>query len=146
MITNEAFETLISLKKVFEKIDKVSLPHPQEGKIYNLFCRESKDEFIFDLSRKGTIELKQKAQLRLGKSVPIVRLEVNCPPHLNPDGTMTSRNHIHIYKENFDLKWAYDLDTIFHNISNDPQPLEIFYKFCEYCNIDTEGINLQGVI
>lgn len=27
------------------------------------------------------------------------RVDIDSPPHRNPDGTMTSRNHIHIYRE-----------------------------------------------
>lgn len=44
------------------------------------------------------------------------RVDIDSPPHRNPDGTMTSRNHIHIYRETDhdtgNLPWAYDLATI----------------------------------
>ena len=69
---------------------------------------------------------------------------------MNPDGSKTSRNNIHIFKEmendTGNLPWAYsleDFETI--NFNRDCiNFMEIFSGFCEYCNIIMN--NIQGVI
>ena len=82
--------------------------------------------------------------------LPLVRIDIDSPPHLNPDGTKTSRNHIHIYRDvdndTGNLPWAYSLEE-FEQIKfnrNNIVFMDILSSFCEYCNISME--NIQGVI
>ena len=76
------------------------------------------------MDRRGRIELsKFKLQNRYALTkLPLVRIDIDSPPHMNPDGTKTSRNHIHIYKDGYDEKFAYTLDSDeFKDLFPDPK-------------------------
>ena len=105
-----------------------------------------------DVDRRGRIEFsKFKMQNRFaGNKLPLVRIDIDSAPHMNPDGSKTSRNNIHIFKEmendTGNLPWAYSLEDFEPiNFNRDCiNFMEIFSGFCEYCNIIMN--NIQGVI
>lgn len=139
------------MQKIFVK-SSIILPNNGENSIYDLKSKETQDKFYLDVDRRGRIELSRfKLQTRYAVTkLPLVRIDIDSPPHLNPDGTKTSRNHIHIYREvdndTGNLPWAYSLEE-FDQIKfnrNNIVFMDIFSSFCEYCNISME--NIQGVI
>lgn len=150
-MSDEEFKKLLSLNKQFVQ-NNIQLPLIGYNDVFNLISKESNDAFFLDIDRRGRIELsKLKIQTRYALTkLPLVRIDINSPQHINPDGTKTSRNHIHIYKETeYDtgnLPWAYDIETIlsFSNGIENADFMELFYCFCAYCNIDT--YNIQGVM
>lgn len=150
-MTDVEFQNLMKLNKVFVN-EAIELPNNGENETYDLESIATRDKFYLDVDRRGRIELSRfKLQNRYAVTkLPLVRIDIDSPPHLNPDGTKTSRNHIHIYKEmdndTGNLPWAYDLEG-FEQINfneNRINFMEIFSDFCEYCNISMD--NVQGVI
>lgn len=150
-MTDLEFRDLMKLEKFFEK-NHIDLPKNGESEVYDLKSLDTKHNFYLDVDRRGKIELsKFKLQNRYAiTKLPLVRIDIDSPPHINPDGTKLSRNHIHIYREcendNGNLPWAYDLeefDEIEFN-KNKINFMDIFSQFCEYCNINVE--NVQGVV
>lgn len=150
-MTDLEFKALMELKKVFIK-SSIELPNNGESEVYDLESTETRDKFYLDVDRRGRIELSRfKLQNRyVVTKLPLVRIDIDSPPHMNPDGTKTSRNHIHIYRETDNdtgnLPWAYDLET-FEQIKFSRERInfmEVFMEFCEYCNISID--NVQGVI
>ncbi len=150
-MTDLEFKRLMQLQKIFVK-SSIILPNNGENNIYDLQSKETQDKFYLDVDRRGRIELSRfKLQTRYAVTrLPLVRIDIDSPPHLNPDGTKTSRNHIHIYREidndTGNLPWAYSLEE-FEQIKfnqNNIMFMDIFSSFCEYCNISME--NIQGVI
>lgn len=76
---------------------------------------------------------KLKYQARGRKVIVLVRLDIDGAPHTNPDGTRLEGTHIHLYRENFEDKWAFPVDS-----EQFPNPLDIQHAledFCRYCNI-----------
>jgi len=148
-MTNDEFNFLMQLTKKFK--DQCPI-FPQSGKngIYMVNSTTTDDRFFLDIDRRSSAELaKIKIQNRyVTTRLPLVRIEIDCPPHTNPDGTTTSRNHIHIFRESDaetgNLLWAYELDSIncFKDIPIDF--MSVLLAFCEYCNIIT--CDIQGVI
>ena len=150
-MTNEEFQKLLHLKKKFLK-DSIKLPNNGEECTFDLESQTTNDKFYLDIDRKGKIELsKFKIQNRYALTkLPLIRIDINSPPHINPDGRKTSRNHIHIYKETDNdtgnLPWAYDLES-FQDCHFNLQTLnfmQVFLNFCKYCHIEVD--NIQGVI
>ena len=149
-MTDERFQELMRLEKSFVKSDIV-LPANNENVAFDVKSISTRDEFFLDIDRRGKIELsKFKLQNRYAKTkLPLVRIDIDSPPHTNPDGTMTSRNHIHIYRETDtptgNLPWAYDLDSFeeyrFEDITNF---MQVFSDFCAFCRIAVPHI--QGII
>lgn len=144
-MTDNDFNTLASMKKQFVYQKNVQVPHDKQFETYKIKSYATKDKFFLYYDRRGTYELKQKGQIQYKKDFSMIRMEVNAPPHINPDGSAVSRNHIHIYKEGYELRWAYELSDILKFSSNDTTPLNLFISFCEYCKIDISNISKQEV-
>lgn len=149
-MTDTEFKQLLELNKIFVK-NPIKLPQQGYYKEYDVNSKTTNDKFIIDVDRRGMIELsKYKIQTRYEKTkLPLIRIELNGPPHMNPDGRKLSRNHIHIYRETENdtgnLPWAYDLsDFRDYDFGNDFDFSIIFFKFCDFCHIDSK--NIQGVI
>ena len=147
-MTNEEFKRLMDLKKHF-LTNYILLPKTNEESIVSVGAIESRETFALDLSRKSTIILTRKRyQNRL---VPanelLVRLEIDSKPHMNPDGTLISKDHIHIFKEGYGLSWAYELTYFDNTLFKNPDDFtSVFYDFCSYCNILIENTDIQGVM
>lgn len=143
-LTDDQFNILMKMEKIFQK--QFDLPGPNESIKLDVISKDKTEKFHLDLDRRGKLELhKCKLQNRYQKE-PIIRLEIDAPPHRNPDGTITSRNHIHIYREGYGLSWAYDISTLDKNLfKNLLNFIDIFTNFCKYCNIKLIK-NIQGVI
>lgn len=147
-MTNDEFKELIKLNKHFDT-STLKLPKPGEKpKPFKVLSDSTKDIFFIDTDRRSTITLtKKKLQERhANTNTMMIRLEINCPPHMYSDGTFSSRNHIHIFDETcgniaYDLSGEYG--KLFTNIDNF---VAVFYDFCGMCNIDTNNLNIQGVM
>lgn len=144
-LTQEQFENILKLEKFFDSV--VNLPKQNETKSYSLNDKEKNYYFELNVERKNTISINKVKLHHSCSKVGLVRLELDAPPHVNPDGTKTGRNHIHIYREGWDrLAWAYDIDSfsdkLFQNFSNFNL---VFDDFCKYCNI-IWNFNTQVVI
>ena len=104
---------------------------------------------MLDADRSSTITLNRiKLQERyLNEPELLVRLEIDSKPHINPDGHVLTRNHIHIYREGYGLSWAYDIASLSEELFQDISSFSnVFHDFCKYCNIDTSNTYIQDVI
>jgi hypothetical protein len=69
-------------------------------------------------------------------------LDIDGPPHRNPDGEELPGTHLHIYRPGAGSKWAVPLPGIFTNPLNVMQTLQ---EFMDYCKIVKKPIiTLQG--
>lgn len=148
-MTDNEFKALMTMQKHIDDA-KIELPLIGEtGKTITVFSDTTSDVFAIDSDRKSRISLiKKKLQKRhMNTQERLIRLEIDARPHTNPDGQVLSRNHIHIFKEGYGLSFAYDLESFDNKLFKDLSSFEqVFYDFCEYCNIKTDGTEIQGVI
>jgi len=150
-INDQEFSRLMQMKKRFTKAPV--LPKTNSKSIYQVIGDTPQEKFEVHIERKNVIEFqadKSKFQESYYKTA-LIRIEIDAPPHMNPDGNWTGRNHIHIYREGAGLLWAYDLSSVAPNLFLDQNHfLSLFCDFCQYCNIeiDTEGnaFPIQGVL
>ena len=104
---------------------------------------DGSENFLFDLGR-GRLKLsKIKFQERY-IIYPLVRLDIDGPDHLNPDGNIVPCPHLHRYREGFGDSWAEPCPAeAFSDLSNIRITLS---QFLEYCRVvDPPNINV-GVI
>ena len=116
-------------------IDVRDLEFPGLGGILEAKLQDDtgKEEFVLNY-RKDSIRLeKQNNNFRVRGSIILLRLDLNGPPHTNPDGTKVSNNHIHIYREGFADKWAFDVPI--EHFKNLNSSYETLHDFMKYCNI-----------
>jgi len=144
---------LIALPK--RAIDSGPFLFPDSGNalhIYLVALNNAREQFILDVNRRGRIRsLKCTYQDRYQMSIILVRLDINGPPHDNPDGTLVSGNHIHIYREGYDDRFAYEFNSAEAlNLLSDPDRfgpsiapltlntsdlLSVFHDFCHLINV-----------
>ncbi len=120
----------------------ISIP-PGADETYELVGQGDRERFQLDVWR-GTLRLsKLKLQNRARSVVVLVRLDVDGAPHTNPDGEQVSGTHLHLFREGYDDKWAYPIDSARFTLLSDLGAT--FQEFCAFCNI-VASPPFQGII
>jgi hypothetical protein len=71
-----------------------------------LISADKRENFFLDISR-GQIKLtKATYQNRARHAIILLRLDLDGPPHRNPDGVEIPCPHLHSYREGYGDKWA----------------------------------------
>lgn len=147
MLTQKEADALIEMLKSINNTDQ-PLPFPAPGSEEKLYLQseDGKNDFIVDINRKGYVSITKKCtyQGRYQKDVVLLRLDVGGAEHTNPDGTIVSENHIHIYKEGYGDKWAYELPK---EIVNPEDLIQTTIDFLNYFNTtNADHLEIQMVI
>jgi hypothetical protein len=109
-----------------------------------LISDEYGDIFKLDL-RKNKIELQvMNCNTRANECFVLARLCVNDREHKNPDGTKIGETHLHIYKEGYNDRFAYDPKKYgFSNFDNVPA---LLIQFVEFCKINKRCFNIDEAV
>lgn len=99
--------------------------------VISLFSENKREEFKLNIT-PSKIALKQTYQNRARVNAILARVDLNGPPHVNPDGEEIPCPHIHIYKEGYNDKWAYMLPGDFSDCND---IFVILLDFMRFCNI-----------
>lgn len=130
-LTQAEADALIAIEK--RRIDGSTWDYPGlGGKIsIPLVSFNAREQFILDISR-GRINLQKGTyQTRAHQSIPLVRLDFSGPPHRNPDDQEIGTPHIHLYREGYADKWAFDVPTEkFQDLNDAWTTLSDFMIFC----------------
>jgi hypothetical protein len=138
LLTQREADDLLSFDKHYRGNEVFTFPLCGGALEIPLYSSNNREAFIFDISR-GKISLKKKFQTRARIAVVLVRVDIGGAPHRNPDGEEIPSPHIHLYKANFDDRWAYPLSDYFENIDD---TIKILDEFMGYCKIITKP-NIQ---
>lgn len=93
--------------------------------------------FSLDVTQKRIV-LKLKCQLRsTTHSVVLARLDF-ASPHRNPDGTAVGVPHLHIYREGYGDRFAYEVPP--GMLKNPDDPRQVLLDFLETYHIERNGI------
>lgn len=134
MLSQIEADNLMALPKKMTT-NTIELPSTGNSARFDILSVDDHQKFLLDINRKSTIKLtKCGYQERYNNSnIILVRLDINGPPHTNPDGAEVPGDHIHIYKENYDTRWAYPLSM---EQWQDTTDLAICLEsFLRYCNV-----------
>lgn len=134
MLTQKEADYLIGiLKKIIDTESTFQFPKSGNCDKIELMSDDDKYKFVIDVNRHGKIKvLKCTYQNRYQKEDILLRLDVNGPPHTNPDGAVISGCHLHIYREDYGDKWAYELPA---KICHTDNLLKTLFDFLSYCNV-----------
>lgn len=128
-LTQSEADFLLKMEKCSINENSLDLPDLGGSLSVPLTSPDKKENFVLDVS-KGRIDIKrQKFQNRTRDAIILARLDLN-NPHRNPDGQEIGTPHLHLYKEGFNDKWAYELPEVFKDTSDFWQTLQDFMKFC----------------
>lgn len=104
-----------------------------------LQAQNQRELFSLDISRRR-IALTTKYQTRGRQAVVLARLDFNSP-HRNPDDSEVGIPHLHIYKEGFGDKWAYEVPA--DMLKNPSDAWQVLNDFMSYCSV-VEPPNISG--
>lgn len=143
MLTQAEADQLMQMVKHFVRGPAwITIP-PGADNTYELAGSDDRERFLLDVWR-GTLRLaKLKFQNRSRTIVVLARLDVDGAPHTNPDGQRLSGTHLHLFKEGYDDRWAYPLDSNVFTLLSDPGTT--FQQFCVFCKVESPP-PIQGVI
>lgn len=137
-------DALIALPKVRENDVLSYFPGPGGHLSLPLVSRDRAESFYLDI-RRGGIDLKKGTyQNRAMQIYVLVRLDFGGAPHRNPDGKEVLSPHLHIYREGFGDKWAFEIPT--DRFSHIEDPWETLQDFMKYCNIIDPPNIQRGII
>jgi len=143
MLTQAEADDLRAMSKHFLRPPAyISIPAGCDD-TFELASPNDRERFLRDVWR-GTIRLsKLRFQNRVKVAIVLVRLDIDGAPHTNPDGVKLPGTHLHVFKEGYDDRWAYPVDSTRFTLLSDPATT--FGEFCAFCNIESPP-PVQGVL
>ena len=79
---------------------------PGERLAIPLTSTDKREQFMLDVTRAQIKLTKATFQNRARQAIILMRLDLDGPPHRNPDGTEVPCPHLHVYREGYGDKWA----------------------------------------
>ena len=136
MLTQPVANALMSMPKRLLETGEIRFPAAGDYLQLELRSDDEHETFLIDVNRRGKIKVtKCTYQERYAVVEILVRVDIDGPPHENPDGTVVPCPHIHEYREGFGDKWARPLPVSFTNPSDLVVTLRDFLKFCNVAKV-----------
>ncbi len=134
MLPQQKADQLIHIPKLLVNSTAIQFPIAGDSIQLEAKSEDGRDTFMFDVNRKGRIRLSRCTyQERYAVIEILLRLDVDGPPHENPDGTEVPCPHLHVYREEYGDKWAYPVPPGFTNTTDLVRTLQ---DFLGYCRVD----------
>jgi hypothetical protein len=108
---------------------------PQAGArlAVELFSADRRENFMLDITRAQIKISKATFQNRVRQAIILMRLDLDGPPHRNPDDVVIPCPHLHIYREGYGDKWAFPAPA--DRYPNPQDLFSTFEAFMQHCNI-----------
>jgi hypothetical protein len=144
MLEQDDVDYLLGLIKELS-INSINFPNPGEHIELPIQSIATKDKFIIDVNRKGTINIKKCTfQTRYQKSVVLLRIDIEGSPHTNPDGQSIQCPHLHIFREGYGTSWAFPLSKYIPTKVDDL--IQVLIDYLKYNNINNVPKVIQQII
>lgn len=124
-ITQAEADALIAMEKRFVDGNDWTFPAPGEQIALELTSLNKRESFVLDVTRARIKLTKATYQNRVRQAIILMRLDLDGPPHRNPDAIEIPCPHLHVYREGFGDKWA-----IAAPVDRYPDTLDLF-STCE---------------
>lgn len=124
-------DALLRMEKMRVSDDAIAFPDLGGRIEVPLVSRDHRETFSLDINRKR-IALTTGYQARSRQTIVLARLDF-AAPHRNPDGTEIGVPHLHLYREGFGDKWAYDIPEGMLTVPENAW--QVLQDFMAYCRI-----------
>jgi hypothetical protein len=105
-ITQIEAEKLMTMDKCALDEKEWTFPVPGDRISIPLTSVDKRESFMLDVTRAQIKLTKVTYQNRARAAIILMRLDLDGPPHRNPDDAEISCPHLHIYREGYGDKWA----------------------------------------
>ena len=139
-LTQGEADKLMAMEKCSVDETNWTFPGPGERIAIPLTSLDKRESFMLDVTRAQIKLTKATYQNRARAAVILLRLDLEGPPHRNPDGEEIPCPHLHIYREGFGDKWAMTAP-----VEKYPDTLNLFATFeafMRHCHI-TEAPRIE---
>jgi hypothetical protein len=105
-ISQAEADALIAMEK--HRADTKESFFPEEGGrlAIALTSTDKRENFMLDITRARIKLTKATYQNRARQAIILMRLDLDGPPHRNPDDQEIPCPHLHVYREGYGDKWA----------------------------------------
>jgi hypothetical protein len=132
-LTQAEADQLIAMEKHREDDRLFNFPDPGERIAIPLVSPDKRENFMLDVTRSQIKLTKATYQNRARVAVILMRLDLDGPPHRNPDGAEIPCPHLHMYREGYGAKWAFQLPA--EKYTDAADLFATFEAFMKHCNI-----------
>src|ERR1700719_4614124 len=132
-ITQAEADALIGMEKRFVDDKDWTFPAAGERIALALSSLDKRENFMLDVTRAQIKLTKATYQNRARQAIILMRLDLDGPPHRNPDGEEIPCPHLHIYREGYGDKWAIAAPVAIY--TNALDLFATFEAFMQQCNI-----------
>jgi hypothetical protein len=108
-----------------------------------LTSADKRENFVLDVTRAQLKLTKATYQNRARQAIVLLRLDLDGPPHRNPDDQEIPCPHLHIYREGFGVKWAIPAPVA--DFPDTTNLFPAFEAFMKRCNITVQPIIQSGL-
>jgi len=142
-ITQAEADALIAMEKHRADEEDWLFPAPGQRLSIPLVSTDKREQFHLDVTRAQIRLTKATFQNRARQAIILIRLDLDGPPHRNPDGVEIPCPHLHIYREGFGDKWAHPAPT---DLALNPADLlSTLEAFMSHCRIVTPPNITKGL-
>jgi hypothetical protein len=132
-LTQEEADALIAMEKRCVDNAPYTFPAPGHRLAVPLVSLDRRENFMLDITR-GQIKLtKATYQTRARQAIILLRLDLDGPPHRNPDDSLIPCPHLHVYREGYGDKWAVPAPPAIYSTPHDL--IASFIAFMHQCNV-----------
>lgn len=142
-ITQVEADALIEMEKRFVDDKDWIFPPPGERIALALTSLDKRENFMLDVTRAQIKLTKATYQNRVRQAIVLIRLDLDGPPHRNPDGTEIDCPHLHTYREGFGDKWAVPAPE--YRYKNVQDLFSTCEAFLQHCNITGPSKMQRGI-
>jgi hypothetical protein len=132
-LTQDEADKLMAMEKRAVGEEDWLFPDPGGRIAIPLTSLDKRESFILDVTRAQIKLTKATYQNRARFAIILMRLDLDGPPHRNPDGTEVPCPHLHIYKEGFGDKIAVTAPP--NTYPNTVDLFATFEAFMKQCNV-----------
>jgi hypothetical protein len=142
-LTQIEADALIAMEKHRTDDKEWAFPGPGQRLAIPLASVDKRENFMIDVTRSQLKLTKATYQNRVRQVVILMRLDLDGPPHRNPDDQEIPCPHLHVYREGYGDKWAVPAP-----VDRYPNPLDLFSTFeafMQHCNVIQTPIIQRGL-
>lgn len=132
-LTQAEADALIAMEKIRANDDEWSFPSAGERLCIPLTSTDKRENFLLDITRARIKLTKATFQNRARQAIVLMRLDIDGPPHRNPDDAEVPCPHLHVYREGFGTKWA--IPAPVERYPNPQDLVSTCMAFMSHCNI-----------
>ena len=129
-LTQAEADALLAMEKFCTATSEFDFPTTGMKLQVPLVSEDAEERFVLDVNRVGFKISKVTFQNRTRSVIVLARLDIDGPPHTNPNGAELPCPHLHIYRAGHGDRWAFPLPPgVFSDVTKIRTTCDEFMKW-----------------